>query len=118
MNQQEAIREYLTLTDEIAALRARREQLKPRLAMGRNLGLLKDVYVGYSNTRTVSITSLKQYVSDKVIDLCCSTRNSLNYKVVDKEKPKKEKKDVRETRRKTVQKVPATSRAGERGINA
>lgn len=112
MNQQEAIREYLTLTDEIAALRARRDALKPFLLTGRNFGITKDIYVGYVNSRTVSIALLKQYVSDRVIDLCCSTKNSLNYKVVDKVKPKKEKKDVKRfysKAAKTTQEKPAAS---------
>lgn len=111
MNQQEAIREYLMLTDEIAALKAQREALKPLLSSGRNLGITKDIYVGSVNSRTPSIALMKIYLTDKIINLCCSSRSSLNYKVVDKMKPKKEKKDAKDPHRKTVQKVPAASRA-------
>lgn len=92
MNQLDATCEYLAITEKIAALRARRDTLKPFLLGGRNYGDTKDIYVGYSNTRTVSIGLLRSYVSDKVIDLCSSTKNSLHYTVVAKEKPKKPKK--------------------------
>lgn len=94
MTHEDAIDEYLDLTEKIANLRAEREKLKPLLKAGRNFGKTKDIYVGYSNKRTLSVSLLKQYVSDKVIDLCSSAKNSLNYTVVEKMKPKKEKKNA------------------------
>ena len=84
-----AVEKYLTLTEQINVLRIERDALKVDLPSGRTEGLHKDIYVGMSNNRTLSINLLKKYVSEKVIDLCSHTSRKWTYRVVDKLKPKK-----------------------------
>lgn len=95
MTPRAAVDKYIHLTSQIKELQAKRDMLKIDLAPGRNEGTVMDIRVGFSSgTKRISMTKLRQYVTEAVLDKCMESdgKHHRTYAIVDKLKARKSKK--------------------------